>query len=88
MTILDIVTQIEYEAYVMDKSDYKEGHPTYHPMIQSLEKGYSLVAKNLSSYQEDSIIWEGRANNYVLKNATKEEKEKLIKSGYQMIGLK
>jgi hypothetical protein len=75
----------------MEGIDYKEGHPTYHPMVHNLEAGYYLVAKSLNpqwEHEEDSIIHKDRANNYILLDATYEEKQKLIEEGYQMIGLK
>ena len=77
------MSQNEFDAYVMDGSQYQEGHPTYHAFIQR-EKKASYIVVCYKNTQE--ILWKG-CNNYILIEATDDEKQKLKDAGYRMIGL-
>lgn len=80
MILKSLLSQSETEAYIMEGKDYKEGHPAYHPFVHiSCDSDY-LVVQN--------TVLLPTANNYILIDATDEEKQRLIVASYQMIGLK
>jgi len=94
MIIKAILSQREYEAYVMQGAEHKIGHPTFHPLFHYEPDLYYLVVKRSSSEiggisPPETIIVPVYANKflYMVVEATDDEKQKLINSGYQMIGL-
>ena len=84
MIVKNLLSQKESPAYVMLGSEYKPGHPTYSgcdPGMMMLEKNRHYLAIN------DQVVGSRHANNWILIEATEEEEQKLLDSGYLMIGL-
>ncbi len=93
MIVRTIPSQTEFCAYVMHSSEYKDGHPDYHPFcLHERDKNYLVIACNRtqevsSAWDRDVVIIPRNASNYILMEATDAEKQALIESGYKMIGL-
>ena len=91
MILKNLLSQSEVEAYIMEGKDYKQGHPTYHPFVmRECNSDYLVVHHSVSPpcSPAHTIVSKRLANNYMLMNATDEEKQRLIAANYQMIGLK
>lgn len=93
MLLKNLLSQQEYNAYLMSGKDYTEGHPTYHHFVSYEQRGYYLVIEGSENspsraWNKDWIILQKEANNYILMNATDDEKQLLVDSGYKMIGLR
>lgn len=87
-----MLSQVECQAYVMAGSDFKPGHPAYHPMcLYPIDSDY-LVCINSEERNKgwfgDHVVGERQANDFLIVDATDEEKQRLIAAGYQMIGLR
>lgn len=91
MIIKAVLSQIEYEAYVMKGEDYKEGHPSFHPFVlYSRDKDYLVIKHDRNQLGDcHSILSPSLASRflYIIIEATDEEKKRLRDSSYQMIGL-
>jgi hypothetical protein len=91
MIVKQILGQREYRAYVLKGEDYKEGHPTFHPMcIYERDRDHLVIEFTSATDRiEHSIMSPSMANKflYIIIEATDDEKKRLRDSGYQMIGL-
>lgn len=89
MKLFHILRQTEVEAYIMKGEDYKEGHPTYQSFRVGKESGHYLVAKYIDEWGETSegILSEKYSQDYILKEASDEEKRVLKSLGFKMINL-
>jgi hypothetical protein len=87
MIIKHLVSQEEYSAYIMQGTDYKRGHPTF----WGCDPGgicYGNHPYLVLEHKEGHVIISSRfAGEYLLIDATEEEKNILMAEGYKMIGL-
>jgi hypothetical protein len=80
MIVRSILSLKDSYAFIMDGSEYREGHPTFHPFVRHDTSRCHLVVHS-------EIILLRHANNYILIEATDDDKRRLREAGYQMIGL-